>query len=185
MDDDDRKAFDDYVRTIIADYAPQGAVEKQLAWSIAEDYYRVNRMRAIEHNLFSFGPVAHEFNLITDDPRVEHVTRQTMAFVNDPKRFALLTLYIQRTERAIERNTAALRQLQAERQAELEIQLEMASKAQTTENTVSPELAQAAIPANGLVFSPRQIDQHRLRFQARRTLQTLRRAPQVPLKQAA
>jgi len=144
MDDEDRKAFDEYVRGIVADYAPQGAIEKQLAFSIAEDYYRINRMRAVEHNLFTFGPVAHEIDVNTDDPRVEFITRQTMAFVSDPKRFGLLTLYIQRTERSIERNRAALQKLQTERQAELDIQLEMASKSQTTENTASQTLSQVA-----------------------------------------
>ena len=144
MDDEDRKAFDEYVRGIVADYAPEGAIEKQLAFSIAEDYYRVNRMRAVEHNLFSLGPVARGINVNTDDARVERIARQTMAFVSDPKRFGLLTLYIQRTERSIERNRAALQKLQAERQAELEIQLEMAARSQTTENNTCQTLSQVA-----------------------------------------
>src|ERR1700677_1984406 len=55
MPDEDRTAHDNFCAAIIADLAPEGALETQLAQAIAEDNWRMNRGRAVETNLFALG----------------------------------------------------------------------------------------------------------------------------------
>src|SRR5580658_7334361 len=55
MPDEDREAHDKFCAAIVESLAPEGALEIQLAQSIAEDNWRMNRGRAIETNLFAIG----------------------------------------------------------------------------------------------------------------------------------
>src|ERR1700678_2773630 len=55
MPDEDREAHDKFCAAMIESLAPEGALEAQLAQSIAEDNWRMNRGRAIESNMFAIG----------------------------------------------------------------------------------------------------------------------------------
>src|SRR6202453_1912179 len=55
MPDEDRVAHDNFCAAIVANLAPDGALEIQLAQAIAEDNWRANRGRAVETNLFALG----------------------------------------------------------------------------------------------------------------------------------
>ena len=55
MTDEDRAAHDQFSKALIKDLAPEGAMETQLAQRIATDSWRLNRISAIEDNLFALG----------------------------------------------------------------------------------------------------------------------------------
>ena len=83
---------------IIATLAPAGALEEDLAQSIAMDRWRLNRIKAIEQNIFAMGESADE-----------------ETFLAHAKQLNLLTLYESRIGRGVERTMKELKQLQAER----------------------------------------------------------------------
>src|SRR5580692_3790598 len=55
MTDEDRAAHDQFSEALIKDLAPEGAMETQLAQRVATDSWRLNRISAIEDNLFALG----------------------------------------------------------------------------------------------------------------------------------
>src|SRR5271169_6738399 len=55
MTDEDRAAHDQFSSALMKDLAPEGAMETQLAQRIATDSWRLNRISAIEDNLFALG----------------------------------------------------------------------------------------------------------------------------------
>jgi hypothetical protein len=189
MSDEDRKCYDAFCLAIVKDLRPKGAMEIQFAHAVADDFWRRNRMKGIEEGILSFGPIFNRIEMNADNPQIDHAARQVLAVIRDPKQFALLSLYGQRLDRAIEKNLTLLRKLQAERQAERDLELEMAAGSQTTassETTEESGASEAATAPNGFVFSTTEIDRHRHRLNARKALNTIRATPPPrPMQPAA
>src|ERR1700689_4792132 len=70
--DDDRAAHDKLSAALIKDLAPEGAMETQLAQRIATDSWRLNRVAAIEDNLFALGLYEHSGKLLPDFEQPGH-----------------------------------------------------------------------------------------------------------------
>lgn len=123
MADEDRAAHKAFCDPLIADLAPVGAVELQLARLIATGHWRINRMQAREANLFAlahFTPLAdlvmvNDNGKETDHPEVHTALTEARALSANMKELQLITLYIQRTSREITKNMAALEQHQKQR----------------------------------------------------------------------
>ncbi|MDP9171318.1 MAG: hypothetical protein M3N54_11925 [Acidobacteriota bacterium] len=115
MDRDDRVCQTRFCAGIVACYKPANALETQLAWSIAVDYWRLNRVRGFEEGLFA---IAHP-NPTGDfgDVSVPHqiANSQTYTFLNRQADFKFLSQYEMRIQRTLNSNKAELKQLQAER----------------------------------------------------------------------
>src|SRR6202050_2051279 len=121
---EEHQAFDQHCTGIRESLEPVGALEIELAQSIAEDHWRLKRARAIESGIFAAGQQGLlGFNpgvATTEDPArllIEDTLIQARTWLAQSGNFQLLALYEQRIHRAIERNMAQLRTLRAERQA--------------------------------------------------------------------
>jgi hypothetical protein len=116
---EDREAHDAYCNDLIQGFSPETPMERQLAHSIAEDFWRLNRAVAIETNIFALGHQheRRELQLALADART---------FLAQADQFSLLTIYEQRINRNIQRNMKLLRELQAERKAQHDKALEEA-----------------------------------------------------------
>jgi hypothetical protein len=108
---EDRAAHDAFCDALIESFAPETPMERQLAQSIAEDNWRLNRIRAIEDNMFALGHGSEHNEL-----KIALADAQT--FQEQAAKFNLLTTYEQRINRNLHRNLAQLRELQAERKAQ-------------------------------------------------------------------
>ncbi len=128
MTDEDRAAHDRFSAAILQDLAPEGAVELQLAQTIATDSWRLNRIAAIEDNLFALGFSEHGRDIDTDHPEVHAALTAAKVFTLEAKSFQLLSLYEQRLNRAVQKNLAMLQDLQAKRKAERQAQMEQAKR---------------------------------------------------------
>ena len=117
MPAEDLAAHDAFCHEIVESLHPATPMERHLAQSIASDQWRLNRMRAIEDNLFSLGYFTGVSTLTTDHPQIRAAAVAAQIFAEDPHQFQMLSLYIQRASREIHRNLGVLRQLQAERRA--------------------------------------------------------------------
>ena len=162
MPDEDRTAHDKFCAAIIEDLAPEGALETQLAQSIAEDNWRMNRGRAMETNLFALGafhPVGPVID--TGNNQIDDAIRAAQVFAANPKNFQLLSLYMQRTNRDMEKSLNRLSALKAERKGLREHDLEEASALQQLNEIKRLPVPEAEIKTqNGFVFSTAEIRLH-------------------------
>jgi hypothetical protein len=171
LPDTERTAIETFCKGIIASLAPGSDYEMQLARSIADAQWRLNRARAVEDNFFALHiadfadhPVAGGNTQIAD------ALHQAQAFFNHSDDFNRLTLYEQRIQRAMAKNVQLLSeakqqrlaaQAQAKAQALAEAQAAEAqalaeAQAKATSNNARAEAEAAPSEAkanNGSVFS--------------------------------
>ena len=108
---EDREAHDAFCNELIDSFNPESPMEQQLAQSIAEDSWRLNRARAIENNMFALGH-QHERR------EVQLALADAKTFLTQANAFNLLSIYEQRINRNLQRNMKLLRELQTERKAQ-------------------------------------------------------------------
>src|SRR5579863_9254997 len=118
MTDEDRAAHDQFSKALIQNLAPEGAMENQLAQRIATDSWRLNRISAVEDNLFALGQLQNGGQACPDVPQVDAALTTARVFTLESKQLQLLTLYEQRINRGLQKNLALLQSLQATRKAE-------------------------------------------------------------------
>jgi hypothetical protein len=132
---EDREAHDRFCHELVDSLNPETPMERQLAHSVAEDNWRLNRARAIENNIFALGHQGErrELQVALADART---------FQAQANQFQLLNMYEQRIGRTLQRNLKQLQELQAERRRQCVIALEEAQL-----------LAQQSL-LNGLPYDP-------------------------------
>jgi hypothetical protein len=129
---DEQQAFDQHCTGIRESLEPVGALETELAQSIAEDHWRLKRARAIETGIFAagvLGQLGHPFGGIREDAAqvpIDEALSKAHTWLAKGENIQLLALYEQRIHRAIEKNMAQLRTLRAERKAARQQALEEA-----------------------------------------------------------
>jgi len=158
---EDRGAHDKFVQELIDGLHPEGAVELQFASVIAEDFWRLQRIRAVENDMLALGNFSDAAAAIdVDHPEVHASLTRAQTFLDQSKDFERLTLYEQRINRAIEKNRKQLAELQAERKRERQEALEQACLLRQAPAT--QELPGNAEPTpasnNGFVFSSEEIE---------------------------
>jgi hypothetical protein len=130
----EQTAFEAHCKSICEALAPVGALETDLAQAIAENRWRLKRIRAMETAVFADGRHGALGFIPTGDPLsedptqllIDEATNQARSWLAKSDNFQLFTLYEQRINRTIERNMAELRTLRAERKAALDQALEEA-----------------------------------------------------------
>ena len=128
MTDADRIMHDAFSASIVENLGPEGAMETQLAQRIATDSWRLNRISAVEDNLFALGHNAHSDDIETENPEIHAALTAAKVFQEESKQLQLLTLYEQRINRNIQKNLAILQALQAARIAKREAEMTEAKK---------------------------------------------------------
>jgi hypothetical protein len=130
MTDADRIMHDAFSTSIVENLAPEGAMETQLAQRIATDSWRLNRISAVEDNLFALGHDAKSDDTETEDPEIHAALTAAKVFQTESKQLQLLTLYEQRINRNLQKNLATLQALQTARLAKREAEMNQAMKLQ-------------------------------------------------------
>ncbi len=145
---EDREAHDAFCNELIESFNPETPMEHQLANSIAEDSWRLNRACAIENNMFALGH-QHERR------ELQIALADAETFQTQAAAFNLLSIYEQRINRNLQRNMKLLHELQAERKAQHDHALEEAKLlAQLNLMNGLPYQPEE----NGFVFSPAEIN---------------------------
>jgi hypothetical protein len=167
MTEEDRIKHDNFCARMIAELAPVGEMETFAASSAAEEAWRLNHSRAQCNNIVAIGHFDGTGDHYDTGHAEIHTAITSATVVRDKaKTLELLSLYEQRIHRAFQKHLAHLKQLQAERKAKHETDLENARLlSQVAELQRLPY-----IPAeDGFVFSTAQINRytdqfHRLNF---------------------
>jgi hypothetical protein len=175
---EDRAAHDNFFQELIDRFQPEDALELQFASLIAEDFWRLQRIRAVENDMLALGNFSDAADIDVDHPEIHASLTRARTFAEQSKDFERLTLYEQRINRALEKNRSQLDELQAERKRQRQEALDQAcllsqipvaqnesgdaqshdepSDASTPEQPINP--AAAAAVENGFVFSSGEIE---------------------------
>jgi hypothetical protein len=121
---EERTAFEKHCQSFVEALAPVGTLEQDLAQSIAEDKWRLNRARSLESGIFALSQCLEPVDP-ADVAKLQALS-QAKTWLTEGKNIQLLSLYAQRIQRSIERNMAELRTLRAERKAARDQALEEA-----------------------------------------------------------
>jgi hypothetical protein len=165
---EEHEAFDAHCKNIVEALAPVGNLEKQLAQSIAEGHWRLNRAHAIESGIFALGQMADESDQAElqsdppeiDEPELAQSLSQARTWLADGRQIQLLSLYEQRIQRSIGRSMAELRALQAVRLAARQQAVEEAILLSELAKTKGETYGLAAdLASQQFVFSTAEIQQ--------------------------
>jgi hypothetical protein len=115
MPNEDLAAYQRFSQSLHEDMKPVGALEIQLAQSLADDAWRLNRAKAIETNLLAIGLHRNTESTDADDPAVRDALAIAEALHEQTKALATLSLHQNRIARTFERNLTQFRQIQEER----------------------------------------------------------------------
>jgi len=114
---EDRAAHDKFCAGLLNCFKPENALELQVAQAIAEDRWRLNRVFAIESNIFALGqfesPKGSEEH--PEDREIHDALNSARVFLAHAKQFALLSIYEQRIHRNLQKSILQLRDLQTAR----------------------------------------------------------------------
>jgi hypothetical protein len=111
---DEQQAYDKHSKIVLEGLAPAGNFERDIAQSIADDRWRLKRARTIESSMFAMGMRYSDEN--TGSPQVDDAFAQVLTWTQDARNLNLLTIYTQRIQRSVDKNTAYLESLQTKRQ---------------------------------------------------------------------
>jgi hypothetical protein len=99
---------------MLIDLKPKSEPERQIAQKIIDTNFRLNRLTAIENNLFSFGITGTETDCAHDD-RIEVMAAQTRAWTEQSASFDVLGRYESRLSRQLLKYQEEFERLQAVR----------------------------------------------------------------------
>ena len=158
LSDEDRPVFESLKTELIGDLAPETVMEFKLASSIAWDTWRADHLRATEMNMYAMGTEDPETDVECDDPQIHSAMTAARTFTKHADKFALMSLYEQRLNRAIHKNLATLRAMQAERKKAYEKErAEEVLIARSNDIEGLPYQAPTRPTQNGFVFSNDEI----------------------------
>jgi len=155
LPEDDLAAYQKHCAQFHAELKPQSLMETKAVQTIADTYWRLDRIRAMENNLFSLGFHELSSEIACEDPVIHCTLAQAKALDHRGDLLTKLSLYEQRLNRTLEKAKAELKQLQQERVAERERALETTSQIRNLKEALDepwrPE-------QNGFEFSSRELD---------------------------
>jgi transcription elongation GreA/GreB family factor len=162
---EEQPLYDSFVSGTLEDLAPKGTQETFLAHSIAEESWRLNQIRAYCSNLTAAGTfegAGKQFHAGEGwNHQIEDAVVDTVVVRDHSKELALMSLYMQRTQRAREKYKKELQELQAGRKARREAELEEARLLFQLAETEGVEYDPAA---DGIVFSREEIKRYTERY---------------------
>jgi hypothetical protein len=110
---DDLAAYQKSCAQFHAELKPKGLLETKAVQTIADTYWRLDRIRAMENNLFALA--LEEQEPLSSDPLISSALAQAKSLDGGADVLAKLSLYEQRLNRTLAQAQAHLKQLQQER----------------------------------------------------------------------
>jgi len=157
---DDLAAYQRHSQAFLDEYQPKGANETQLVQSLLDTAWQVNRAAAIAINLLTLGLTEMEDRIRANHPDAETGLVMALAYREHDRAYINIGIQRQRLSRQYERTLILLRQIQAQRRANEECQLDNAVKILKMHNDKSlPDQLAPYNPADdGFVFSKAEIE---------------------------
>ena len=116
MTETDADSHRKFIAEYVAALKPDGMVEIQLAQRLAQDTWRINRIHAVEENIFALGHSEPFAKIESAHPEIHAAMVQALTFRDDPKVLSHLALYEQRLTKNFHANMNLLLKFQSRRQ---------------------------------------------------------------------
>jgi len=175
MSAQDQDAYQTFETNLLTDLKPVGHYENQIAISIIQDHWRMNRSRATEFNLYGRGHDQRADSVDAPNENTHAATTMAETCRDDHRIFANIALYETRLHRMIVKNEKRLEELQTARKTiekaafhEAETLLQFADFTGQTPESAGLLIANdnEDVLVNGFVFSIAHI-RAKLRFDQR------------------
>ncbi len=112
---EDMDAYHAFSKEIVDSLDPQSPVERQFAQTVADNQWRINRIRSIEDGMLGMGHFEPAGDFDCPTPEIHSAMTAARAFRDDSKSFVNLSIYEQRLHRSMKESLRQLRELQTER----------------------------------------------------------------------
>jgi hypothetical protein len=112
---EDMDAYQAFSKEIVDSLDAQTPVERQFAQTIADNQWRINRIRSIEDGMLGRGHFESAGDFDADNPEIHSAITAARAFREDSKAFVNLSIYEQRLHRSMKDALRQLKVLQTER----------------------------------------------------------------------
>jgi hypothetical protein len=107
---------------------PQTPIERKLAQTVADGYWRLERFRTVEEGLLAWGHYEEAGDFDAENENIHSAFTAAAAFRANSKAFVNLSIYEQRIQRGIEKAMKQLQELQAQRKSRHESAMDKAIK---------------------------------------------------------
>jgi hypothetical protein len=112
---EDMDAYQAFSKEIVDSLDAQTPVERQFAQTVADNQWRINRVRSIEDGMLGLGHFEAAGNFDCPSSEIHSAMTAARAFRNDSKSFVNLSIYEQRLHRSMKDALRQLKELQTER----------------------------------------------------------------------
>lgn len=153
---EDHSAYQRHSLRFFDEFKPVGPLEQQLVQSLADCAWRLNRIPALETNLLTLGLASGE-GIQTGHPQADAALASAQAFRDQAASFATLSIYESRIARLFTKTLEQLRQIQAERRAQEQADLDRAADLFELHQQHSPADRPYDPRRDGFVFSTSEI----------------------------
>ena len=116
MTETDADSHRRFIAEYVAALKPDGMIEIHLAQRLAQDTWRINRIHAIEENIFALGHSEPYAKIDSAHPEIHAAMVQALTFRTDPRLFSYLATYEQKLTKNFHVNFNLLLKLQSLRQ---------------------------------------------------------------------
>ena len=112
---EDMAAYRAFSKEIVDSLDAQTPLERQFAQTVADNQWRINRIRSIEDGMLGMGHFEAAGNFDAEHPEIHSAMTAAKAFRADSQAFVNLSIYEQRLHRGMKEALRQLKELQAER----------------------------------------------------------------------
>ena len=112
---EDMNAYRAFSKEIVDSLDAQTPLERQFAQTVADNQWRINRIRSIEDGMLGMGHFEAAGNFDAEHPEIHSALTADKAFRADSQAFVNLSIYEQRLQRGMKEVLRQLKELQAER----------------------------------------------------------------------
>jgi hypothetical protein len=155
---EDMDAYQAFSKEIIDSLDAQTPVERQFAQTVADNQWRINRIRSIEDGMLGMGHFEAAGNIDVGHPEIHAAFTAARAFRDDSKSFVNLSIYEQRLHRSMKESLRQLKELQAERREREKTEMDNAIRLlKTQQMKCLPHEPEVAAPGTKFVFASAEI----------------------------
>jgi hypothetical protein len=155
---EDMDAYNAFSKEIVDSLDPQTPVERQFAQTVADNQWRINRIRSIEDGMLGMGHFEAAGDFDCPSAEIHSAMTAARAFRDDSKSFVNLSIYEQRLHRSMKESLRQLRELQTERREREKTEMDDAIRLLKTQQMKGlPSEPEAAPTSIGVVHASAEI----------------------------
>jgi hypothetical protein len=130
---EDLNAYEAFSREIVDSLDPQTPVERQFAQTVADNQWRINRIRSIEDGMLAEAHFERAGDFDAEHPDIHSALTASRAFQAHSQDFVNLSIYEQRLHRSMREALRQLEELQTKRRERYKTQMDDAIRLHKTE----------------------------------------------------